>query len=115
VYGMFGLAVIVLTVLSLGGALLALARHQLPENRWRRGLRFLTPGLGVGLFAVFTLSAMRVLVPRPGVWIPILLVTGGGAFLAGYLTPSPDDEEENGDGELDGPPVGETAEGALER
>jgi hypothetical protein len=115
VYGMFGLAVIVLTVLSLGGALLALARHQLPENRWRRGLRFLTPGLGLGLFAVFTLSALRVLVPRPGVWIPILLVTGGGALLAGYLTPSPDDEEEDGDGDLDGPPVGETAEGALER
>lgn len=114
VYGMFGLAVIALTALSLGGALLALARHQLPENRWRRGLRFLTPGVGLGLFAVFTLSALRVLVPRPGVWIPILLVAGGGAFAAGYITPTPDDEEDEGGGDMDGPPVGETVEGALE-
>ena len=62
VYGMFGLAVIVLTVLSLGGALLALARHQLPENRWRRGLRFLTPGLGLG--PVRRLHAVRPASPR---------------------------------------------------
>lgn len=114
VYGMFGIAVLLLTVLSLGGALLALARHQLPENRWRRGLRFLTPGLGLGLFAVFTLSALRVLVPRPGVWIPILLVVGGGAFVAGYLTPSPDDEDDV-EADLDGEAIEQEAEGALER
>ena len=103
VYGLFGLAVIVLTVVSLGGALIALARHQLPANRWRRGLRFLTPGLGLGLFAVFSLSALRILVPRPGVWIPTLLIAGGGSFILGYLTPSPDEDEDEDteDDELD--------------
>lgn len=105
VYGLFGLAVTLLTVLSLGAALIALARHELPLNRWRRGLRFLTPGLGVGLIAVFTLSAFRVLVPRPGVWVPILLVAGGGGFLVGYLTPSPDEDD---DTELDGEPAAES-------
>jgi hypothetical protein len=108
VYGLFGLAVTVLTVLSLGAALVALARHELPLNRWRRGLRFLTPGLGVGLIAVFTLSAFRILVPRPGVWMPILLLAGGGGFLAGYLTPSPDDDEDEDDDGLDGEAADET-------
>lgn len=107
VYGLFGLAVAVLTALSLAGALIALGSHRLPDNRWRRGLRFLTPGLGCGLVVVFTLSALRVFVPRPGRWIPILLVSGALLFVAGYLTPSPDDddedeEEDEGDDEVDG-------------
>jgi hypothetical protein len=117
VYGVFGLAVIGLTAVSLVGALLALARHQLPPNRWRRGLRFLTPGLGLGLGAVFSLSALRILVPRPGVWIPILLIAGGGSFIIGYLTPSPDEDEdaEDAEDELDEGTVvlhGETSAGA---
>ena len=94
VYGLFGLAILVLTAVSLVGAIVALARHELPANRWRRGLRFLTPGLGLGLLAVFTLSALRIFVPRPGVWIPILLAFGGGMFLVGYLTPSTDDDDD---------------------
>lgn len=95
VYGAFGLTLAVITTLSLGGALFALARHQLPENRWRRGLRFLTPGLGVGLIVVFTLSALRFYLPRPGLWIPILLITGGVFFALGYLTPTPEEEDED--------------------
>ena len=102
VYGLFGLALIVLTTFSLGGALLALARHQLPANRWRRAVRFLTPGLGLGLLVVFTLSAVRVFVPRPRLWIPILLISGAGFFLLGYLTPAPDDDEDDGSAGLDG-------------
>jgi hypothetical protein len=98
VYGLFGLAVALLTAVSLTGALVALGSHRLPDNRWRRGLRFLTPGLGCGLVVVFTLSALRVFVPRPGRWIPILLVSGIALFVAGYLTPSPDGEDED-DGE----------------
>lgn len=100
VYGLFGLALVALTVLSLGGALIALATHRLPDNRWRRGLRFLTPGIGTGLAIVFALSAMRVFVPRPGRWVPILLVSAGLFFGLGYLTPSPDGEDEDeGEGE----------------
>ena len=101
VYGAFGMALVVLTALSLGGALIALATHRLPDNRWRRGLRFLTPGLGIGLIIVFTLSALRVFVPRPGVWIPILLVSGGVLFALGYLTPAPDDEDDDEEDALD--------------
>jgi hypothetical protein len=101
VYGGFGMALVVLTAISLGGALIALATHRLPDNRWRRGLRFLTPGLGIGLIIVFTLSALRVFVPRPGVWIPILLVSGGALFALGYLTPAPDDEDDDEDDALD--------------
>ena len=59
VYGLFGLAVLLLTILSLVLALVAMARHTLPQNRWLRGLRFLIPGFGVGLVLTFTLSAFR--------------------------------------------------------
>ena len=107
VYGLFGLALIVLTAVSLGGALLALARHRLPVNRWRRAVRFLTPGLGLGLLVVFTLSALRIFVPRPRLWIPILLVSGAAFFVLGYLTPAPDDDDEGEDTEVDE----ETADG----
>lgn len=99
VYGIFGLVLASLTVLGLAGALVALATHQLPDNRWRRGLRFLTPGLGFGLVVVFTLSALRVFVPRPGRWAPILLVSGAVLFALGYLTPSPDDDDDHDEAE----------------
>ena len=99
VYGLFGLALVLLTAISLGGALIALATHRLPDNRWRRGLRFLTPGIGIGLAIVFTLSALRVFVPRPGRWIPILVISAGVLFALGYLTPSPDEDDAELDGE----------------
>lgn len=98
VYGVFGLVVTGLTVVSFAAALIALARHRLPENRFRRALRFVTPGLGLGLTLVFALSATRVFVPRPGRWIPILLICAVAGFATGYLTPSP---EEDDDGEFD--------------
>ncbi len=49
VYGFFGLALVLITALSIAGSLLALARGRLHPNRWRRALRFLAAGLGVGL------------------------------------------------------------------
>ncbi|MDT2007313.1 hypothetical protein FXW78_27460 [Rhodococcus opacus] len=42
VYGLFGLALALLTVLALVDAALAIARNGLPLNRWRRGMRLLT-------------------------------------------------------------------------
>ncbi|MDQ6728538.1 MAG: hypothetical protein M3066_20605 [Actinomycetota bacterium] len=99
VYGVFGLGVAFLTVLSFLGALVGLARHRLPPNRWRRALRFLTPGLGLGLLLNFTLSATRVFVPTAGRWASIVVVSAAVLFGLGYLTPSPDtgdDEEEEG-------------------
>jgi len=89
VYGLFGLGVAFLTVLSLVGALMGLARQRLPDNRWRRGLRFLTPGLGFGLVINFTLSALRVFVPDTGRWLVIVAACALISFALGYLTPDP--------------------------
>jgi hypothetical protein len=93
IYGLFGLAVLVLTVSSLVLALLAMARHTLPQNRWLRALRFLIPGFGIGLVLTFTLSAFGVFTPGPGHWLPLLVVTSVTGLALGYLTPAPNEEE----------------------
>ncbi len=94
VYGLFGLGVAFLTALSFLGALVGLARHRLPLNRWRRGLRFLTPGLGLGLVVNFTLSATRVFVPEIGRWLTLTALCAAIFFGLGYLTPTPDQEQD---------------------
>lgn len=96
VYGLFGIAVLVLTILALLAVLVRLARHRLSLNRFHRALRFLVPGIGIGLVLVFTLSATRIFVPDPGHWIPLVLVSSAALFGLGYLTPDPriDLEEE---------------------
>jgi hypothetical protein len=112
VYGAFGLAVAFLTVLSFLGALVGLARHRLPPNRWRRALRFLTPGIGLGLVLNFTLSATRVYVPRLGRWTGIVAACAVVLFVVGYLTPSPEEEGEEEALALVALPAG-TVPGAL--
>ncbi|MBE1501568.1 hypothetical protein H4696_008668 [Amycolatopsis lexingtonensis] len=89
VYGVFGLAMLVLTILAWAAALLALARHRLAPNRWRRGLRFLPAGFGTGLVAVISLSVLRLVPPEPAIEIPVVLGAAAIAFLLGYLTPHP--------------------------
>lgn len=89
VYGVFGLAMLVLTILAWLTALLALARHRLAPNRWRRGLRFLPAGFGTGLVAVISLSVLRLVPPEPAIEIPVVLGAAAIAFLLGYLTPHP--------------------------
>jgi hypothetical protein len=111
VYGLFGLGILVLTVLGFIEALLALARGRLPLNRWRRGIRFLIPGLGVGAILVFSLSAFGEWLPSNGHWFVILAIFGAAGFVIGYLTPTPpvpgeeneDEEEEEEEEELNGP------------
>jgi len=93
IYGLFGLAVLVLTASSLGLALLAMARHTLSPNRWVRGVRFLIPGFGVGLVLTFTLAAFGIFTAGPGHWLPLLIITSGAGFAVGYLTPAPNEEE----------------------
>src|SRR5205085_11676223 len=46
VYGVFGLLVAVITALLLAGALVRLATHRLPGNRWQPGVPFGFPGIG---------------------------------------------------------------------
>ncbi|KDN20601.1 hypothetical protein [Amycolatopsis rifamycinica] len=89
VYGVFGLAMLALTILAWVTALLALARHRLAPNRWRRGVRFLPAGFGTGLVAVISLSVLRLVPPEPAIEIPVVLGAAAIAFLLGYLTPHP--------------------------
>ncbi|PWW65910.1 hypothetical protein [Actinokineospora spheciospongiae] len=89
VYGVFGVALLVLTALAWTGALLALARHRLSANRFRRALRFLPAGVGTGLVAVVTLSVLRLVPPEPEVEIPIVLGAAVIGLLLGFLTPHP--------------------------
>jgi hypothetical protein len=99
VYGLFGLGILILTVLGLVEALLALAHGRLPVNRWRRGIHFLIPGLGVGAILVFTLSAFGKWLPSNGHWFVILAIFGGAGFVIGYLTPTPPVPGEKGEEE----------------
>lgn len=89
VYGVFGIAVLLLAIAAWAACLLALARHRLPANRLRRALRFMPAGFGTGLVAVVTLSVLRVIPPEPGVEIPIIVGTTAIGLVLGYITPHP--------------------------
>ena len=101
VYGLFGLALLILTILAFADVLLAIARHRMSPNRWRRALRFLAPGIGLGLVLVFTLSALAVWVPSPGTWLVTVVVSAVVFFVLGYLSPTPRVTEEDDDEDLD--------------
>ena len=90
VYGVFGLAVAAMTGLLSVAAVVRLATHRLPTNRWTRAARFATPGLGLGLTLTFSLSAFRFFTPRAGIWLPLVLIGGAVGFAIGYATPTPD-------------------------
>ncbi|MEV4317397.1 hypothetical protein [Actinocrispum sp. NPDC049592] len=89
VYGVFGLAMLVITAFLWATALLALARHRLAPNRWRRALRFLPAGIGTGLVAVITLSVLKLVPPEPAIEIPVVIGTAAIGLILGYLTPHP--------------------------
>jgi hypothetical protein len=89
VYGVFGLALLALTAFIWATALVALARHRLSPNRWKRALRFLPAGIGTGLVAVVSLSVLRLVPPEPSVEIPIVLAAAAIGLVLGYLTPHP--------------------------
>jgi hypothetical protein len=89
VYGVFGLVMLGLTALLWISGLLALARHKLSPNRWRRAWRFLPAGIGTGLVAVVTLSVLRLVPPEPSAEIPIVLIAAAIGLVLGYLTPHP--------------------------
>ncbi len=94
IYGVFGLAVGGITVLLLLAAFLRLAAGRLPANRWSRAMRFCIPGLGVGLTLSFTASVLELLVPSPTKSLSAVVVGGIIGFVLGYLTPSPDVDDD---------------------
>jgi hypothetical protein len=95
VYGLFGIGLLILTVLASVDAGLAIRRHRLSGNRWLRGLRLLTPGVGVGLVLLFTATVVRLWVPRTPVWLVIAAGTAAAFFAIGYFTPTPDNQHDN--------------------
>jgi hypothetical protein len=97
VYGLLGLALLVLTVLATVDAVIAIARHKGSQNRWRRGLRLLTPGVGIGLVLAFTASVARWWVPSTRLWLLVSGVTAVTFFLLGYFSPTPGDDDEDED------------------
>jgi hypothetical protein len=97
VYGLFGIALFVLTALALLDAALAVAKHRLSPNRWKRGLRVLAPGVGIGLVIAFSASVVRLWVPSTGLWLVIAGLTAAVFFGLGYFSPTPHDEEDEDD------------------
>jgi hypothetical protein len=93
VYGLFGFAVAVLTLMLLVAVLWRLAKGQLSPNRWRRGLAVAAPGLGLGFVLTFSLSALRIASPEAGLWSTLLLSGLLIGFAAGYLSPTPSEAE----------------------
>lgn len=94
VFGLFGIGLVVLTALAIIDAAIAISRHRLSTNRWQRGLRLLTPGIGVGLVLGFSSSVARLWVPTTSVWLMIAGGTAAAFFAIGYFSPTPDDEDE---------------------
>lgn len=98
VTGLFGLVLIIFTVVAFVRVGTAVARHRLPANRAQRGLRFLLPGVGLLLVLGFTASVLRLWTPPAGLW---WAVTGIGAvvfFVLGYFSPMPGDDGGFADG-----------------
>jgi len=119
VYGLFGIALLVLTVLASVDAGLAIRRHRLSGNRWLRGVRLLTPGVGVGLVLLFTATVVRLWVPRTPVWLIIAVGTAAAFFALGYFTPTPDgqhgaDEDAEGDAQIDEADMDEATMGTAD-
>lgn len=92
-FGLFAVEVTVFTIILFVGALLALARGRLHDNRFRRALRFMWPGIGVGIVIVFVFAILRIFVPAPGHWLPIVLICAAIGFGLGYLTPNPANDD----------------------
>jgi hypothetical protein len=106
VYGLFGIAIAVLTALAVLDTALALAKNRLSMNRWQRGLRFLGPGVGIGLVLVFSASVARLWVPDLGLWLVVAGLTAAVSFALGYFSPTPVDDEDDDDDFDDETPKG---------
>jgi hypothetical protein len=101
VYGLFGIALLVLTVLALVDAAFGIARQRLSANRWQRGLRLLAPGIGVGLGLTFSASVARLWVPESARWLLVAGVTAAVFFAVGYFAPVPSGDDDDDEIDVD--------------
>jgi hypothetical protein len=92
-FGLFAIEVTIFTIILFIGALYAMARGKLHENRFRRAIRFLWPGMGLGIVIVFGFAILRIWSPSPGRWLPIVLICAAAGFVVGYLTPNPANDD----------------------
>lgn len=71
-----------------------LRRGQLPDQRFARGIRFLIPGLGLGLMLSIAFSVLRIFpLPATG-WVPLTLIPALAGFAVGYaVVPGPEPDE----------------------
>jgi hypothetical protein len=106
-YGIFGLVLLLLTGVAVAEILIALARQRLSDNRLTRGVRFLLPGVGVGLVLVIGASILDVLSPSTVRSVLIVLIAALSMFVAGYFTPAPETGEDD-DEDFDVAPVRST-------
>lgn len=95
VYGTFGVAVGLITLTLMAGLLWRMIKGPMHRNRWRRAMSFAAPGLGLGFTLTFTMSVLRWATPAGGLWATLLLLGAMSGFAAGYLSPTPvqDDAE----------------------
>lgn len=89
IYGVFGLAVLGVTLLWLVSLIYRVATRTLPQNRWSRAVQFCAAGFGVGLVLTFSVSALRLLTPDASVWGPFVFGAGLIGLVIGYFTPGP--------------------------
>jgi hypothetical protein len=94
VYGLFGIALVVLTALAIVDASLALVRRRVSPNRWRRGLRLLIPGIGIAMVLAFSASVARLWVPETSRWLMIAAISAAVFFAVGYLSPTPEHDDD---------------------
>lgn len=75
--------------------LLGVTRGTLPANRWYRGLRFAFTGFSAALLIMLLLAFVGLWLAPLGVWLPAIVIGTLGAFALGYVSPGPDDEEDD--------------------
>ena len=87
VVGLFGIFILVATILSVAAIAQRVATRRLPPNRFRRGLRFATAGVGLGLTFTIALAAFRVLSAEGSIWIPLVVIPTIAGFALGLASP----------------------------
>ena len=95
--GLFSFFLLTLVALGVGRNVRDIKQHRLPDRRFARGLRFMAPGLGLGLLLSVGFSVLRVFpLPTTG-WVILTLIPTIAAFAVGYfLTRGPSTIETDG-------------------